>query len=264
MRYDDQASRFDERAAVPERARQQIADALRDLVALRPGQRWLELGPGTGALSIFLIRERIDYLGLDRSSAMLDVFRDRVEREGLEADLRTADGNERWPVQDGSVEVIFSARAVHHLDVAHLVGEVVRVASPQGAWLVLGQATRPRQSVRAVMRRRMRRLLEERGYRGRGHPGHAETIFEALDRHGARRLAPRVAAAWTHMRSPGDSLGDWEGKEGLAGLEVPADVKSSVLDELRVWAEQHYGDLEKPLEQEESFELSGTFVKVEA
>jgi len=261
MRYDDQALGFDERAAVPSEAARRIADVLGELVSCATGQCWLELGPGSGGLSLPLIRSGIAYVGLDRSSAMLDVFRRRLDGEELVADLRCGDANEPWPVPDDRIEVLFSARAVHHLDIDHVAREAVRVASPEGAWVVLGRISRPQTSVRSVMRHRMRELLEQRGYRGRDHRAHRDALIDALVRNGAKRFAPRTAASWSRRSAPADSLRDWEGKQGLAGLDVPDEAKASVLAELREWAAQRYGDVESPLQQEEFFELSGAFVK---
>ena len=111
------------------------------------------------------------------------------------------------------------------------------------------------------MRRRMREILEEHGHRGKDHRARRDALIDALVRDGAERLMPRTAASWTRRRTPADSLRDWEGKQGLAGLDVPGEVKVSVLAELRAWASQHYGDVESPLQQEAFFELSGAFVK---
>ncbi len=260
MRYDDQATRFDERAGVPAEACRAIAEALADLVALEPGQSWLEIGAGTGALSLALLRHPIRYTGFDASPAMLSVFREKLAQEGLQADLRVADGNRRWPAEDGSVTVIFSARALHHLDADHVVAETRRVASPRGAWLVLGRVHRPEESVKTVMRRQMRRLLKARGFAGKSHDDHAETVFAALEKQGGRRAPTRRAARWTTTHRPADSLTSWQRKAGLAGRDVPAAVKADILAELHAWAEMQYTYLEKPLAQEESFELRAIFL----
>ncbi len=259
MLYEDQAGRFDERAGVPAEACAAIADVLAEMVALEPGQTWLEIGAGTGALSLALIRHPIRYVGFDRSPAMLAVFRGKLAQEGLHAQLEVADGNGPWPVEDGSVAVIFSARAVHHLDAAHVVAETRRVASLRGVWLVLGRVRRPPDSVKAVMRTQMRRLLAQRGYAGKSHAAHVEALFSALERQGGRHTAPRVAARWTGLHSPLDSLAAWQSKSGLAGLDVPAEVKAGLLDALRDWAEAHYGDLNKKQTQVEFFELDSIF-----
>jgi SAM-dependent methyltransferase len=51
----------------------------------------LELTAGTGRVSLALLRVGIDLTCVDRSAAMLDVFRDKLRAEGLSAELICAD-----------------------------------------------------------------------------------------------------------------------------------------------------------------------------
>ena len=48
MLYDDQAAAFDERAGVPPDAAEAIAAAVAEIVGPVDGQRWLDVGAGTG------------------------------------------------------------------------------------------------------------------------------------------------------------------------------------------------------------------------
>lgn len=262
MLYDDQAAAFDERAGVPPEAAWAIASAVAQIAGPVEGQRWLEVGAGTGGLSLPLLRLPIRYTGFDRSPAMLEVFRQRAAREGLRADLHVADGDGRWPAEDAGVDVVFSARALHHLQPEHAAAETRRVLRAAGGWLVLGRVRRPPESVRAVLRRRMREMLSAEGFAGRSHEGRAGAVFDALERAGGQRLEPRVAARWTGQHRPADSISAWEGKSGLAGLEVPAEVKARVLAGLREWAAAEFGDIDRPLPQDEAFELSAMRIPI--
>lgn len=256
MLYDDQATRFDERAGVPADAAEAIARELAALAGLADGQTVLDVGCGTGSLSLPLLRRPIRFVGFDRSPAMLEVFRERAARDGLAAELHVADGNARWPAADASVDVVFSARALHHLDPAHAVAEVRRVLRTTGGWLVTGRVRRPPDSPKSVLRRQMRQLLRAAGLEGRSHEAGAEAVFAALEDDGGRRMEPRIAASWTVPHRPADSITAWEGKRGLAGIELPLHVKSKVLSDLRTWAEERFGDLQREMEQNEHFELA--------
>ncbi|HEX2206092.1 MAG TPA: class I SAM-dependent methyltransferase [Longimicrobium sp.] len=262
MLFDDQAPAFDDRAGVPEHVARAVADALAELAGPVDGQRWLEVGAGTGGLSLPLLRLPIRYTGFDRSAAMLEVFRERVDAAGLAAELRVTDGNARWTADDASVDVIFSARALHHLDAEHAAVETRRVLAAPGGWLVLGRVRRPPESVKSVLRRQMRRMLQAQGFAGRSHEARAGAVFTALERVGGRRIEPRVAARWTAPHRPADSIASWEGKQGLAGIDVPADVKARVLANLRAWAAAEFGDVHQPREQEEAFELDAIRVPI--
>jgi ubiquinone/menaquinone biosynthesis C-methylase UbiE len=261
MLYEDQAAGFDERAAIPAEAVESIAATVVEMAGLHQGNTLLEIGPGTGMLSLPLIRQPIRYIGFDRSPAMLSAFREKVEKARLHAELLVADGNGRWPVEDGGVATIFSARALHHVDVGHAAAETRRVLRPEGGWLVLGRVLRPNDSVKSTLRRQMWKLLEEEGYSGRNHPAYAEALFSALEAIGGERAEPRVAARWTRRHAPLDSIAAWQGKEGLAGHDIPEEVKERVLGRLHAWAEERYGDPEALLEQEESFGLEAIYLR---
>lgn len=259
MLYDDQADTFDERAGIPADAVERIADAAAELAGAGPGQRWLEVGAGTGLLSLPLLRRGIDYAAFDRSAPMLEAFRRRLADAEARARLVVADGDDRWPAEDGSVDVVFSARAIHHLRPAHAAAEARRVLGAAGGWVMVGRVHRPAGSPRAEMRRMMRDVLAEHGTPGRSHSRGARDLFALLEGERERTVE---AARWTRAHRPADSIEQWASKEGLAGVAVDAGIKARVLDELRARARRRFGDLHRPLPQEESFQLRALFVAI--
>ena len=68
-------------------------------------------------------------------------------------------------------------------------------------------------------------------------------------------------ARWTRRHTPLDWFTAWQGKKGLAGYDVPEEVKERVLGRLHAWAQERYGNLEAPCEQEESFELDAIHIR---
>ena len=197
------------------------------------------------------------YIGLDISRPMLREFRRRSEADRVEPTLIEADGNRSWPVADAVAHIVFSSRALHLLDHDHVVGELFRVASARDAVLLTGRVRRAEDSVRERMRREMRRLLSSHGVEGRDRRAGRRAVFDLCRARGAEELRPRVAASWTVARAPGQSIEAWQGKEGLAGIEVPARIKQEVLHTLSAWARKHEEDLRTPVETEESYLLEG-------
>lgn len=251
------AARFDRRSAPPARLRPAISDAVAAQARVRQGQRWLELGPGTGSVSVGFLRHPVRYLGLDQSAAMLGVFRARLPARPARAVLVQADANEAWPVATGTIDVVFAARAIHRMNLEHVAGEVLRVTDGRNATLLTGALHRPLDSVPAVMRSQMRAFLTESGFQGRDHDEAVTALVDALASRGWIPMAPTEGPRWSATGSPSDSMGSWEGQEGLAGLRIPPAVKASVLARLRVWAERHYGTLDARFSFEESYRISG-------
>ena len=115
--------------------------------------------------------------------------------------------------------------------------------------------------MKPAFRRQMGKLLEEEGYSSRSHDAHAEVLFPALEAIGGERAQPRVAGRWVRRHAPLDSIAAWQGKEGLAGYNIPEEVKERVVAQLLAWAKARYGNLESPLEQEEYFQLEAIYVQ---
>jgi SAM-dependent methyltransferase len=259
MLYDDQAQSFDARAGLPDGAAEAVARELAEAAGLRAGDLLVEVGAGTGALVMPLLATGIRYLGFDRSPAMVEVFRARVAEAGAAADLRVADGDARWPAEDGAAAAVFSSRALHHLRPEHAAAEARRVLRPGGA-LVVGRVRRPPDSPKSLLRREMRRLLAADGIAGRSGDGAAAAVLEHLAAGGAQVDPPRVVARWSTPHRPAASLESWARKDGLAGVDVEPAVKARVLAAARRWAEARFGDLGAPIAQDEWYELQSVRV----
>jgi hypothetical protein len=155
------------------------------------------------------------------------------------------------------VRGIFSSRALHWLDLAHVVGESYRVARPDGARLIVGRIQRPPDSLPAVLQQALQRVLRQRGFSARAGEPHQRQLLAALARRGAAVLAPVIVARWTVTRTPWQSIAAWQSKQGLAGLEVSPAVQRDILDELCQWAQASCGDLHREVSCEEAYGLQG-------
>jgi ubiquinone/menaquinone biosynthesis C-methylase UbiE len=252
--FDSGAISFERRAGLPENAQLAVAHAL---FSRSRGGRILDVGAGTGDVGLPLVRMGANYLGIDASREMLDVFAARAAEARLLPALSLADARSRWPVDDGSVSVIFGSRSLHLLEVSHVASEARRVASPSGAELVIGRVVRDPDSPRAAIRREMRRRLRALGVTPRGGRDDAAALLATLTADGATPLHERVVAEWTVTRTPRASLDDWEGKPGLAGVDVDPDAKRRLLEGLRGFIEEHLGDIDAPFEAVERYSLAG-------
>jgi len=144
-----------------------LRDQTTDLAGLRPGERVLEVGCGTGEVAQ-RARARVgpegEVVGVDPSADMIAVARKKATRAGLTIDYRIA-AIEALPFADGSFDVVLSSLMMHHLpDDLKAVGlaEVRRVLKPGGRLLIV-EFMRPRG---LLARLAMRVLLHARLARG--------------------------------------------------------------------------------------------------
>lgn len=113
-----------------------IKSALVEQVGLHPGQRVLDLGAGTGTLTLMLKRAQpqADVIGLDGDPEILAIARAKAMRSGLAVtyDEGMADV---LPYPDGSFDRVVSSLMFHHLSretKRRAAREVFRVLKPGG------------------------------------------------------------------------------------------------------------------------------------
>lgn len=250
--FDGQAGDFDLRAGLPAGVAPQIAAALQDLAPAGSGVI-LDVGAGTGQLGEHLVRGRSRYVGMDVSIGMLAVFRRKLAAGGA---LVQGDAGAPWPIASGGVKLVFLSRAAHLLPPPVLVEEALRVAGPEGALIVFGGVESDPGSLRAILRREMRRLLAEHGVEARRAGDSRGRLAEALAERGGEVLPVRTAASWTVVHRAGDALAAWRAKAGLGGRAVTPEIQDSVLRRLEDWIRERYGSLDVARDATERYELA--------
>jgi SAM-dependent methyltransferase len=254
-RFDAQAPGFDERAGVGAAA-PEIAAAALALAALGPTAVVLEIGPGTGEIGCHLAAAAGRYVGLDSSRPMLHAFAARTGSHSPAPLLAEADADRQWPVRTAVVDLVFSSRASHLLDVRHLAAELTRVCRP-GGHLLLGRVARDRHGLRRRLRDRRRALLADRGIVSPEGGDRTRELLAELGAAGAAPVERRPVAGWTVHTSPDRVLAQWESSATVGGGPIPGGVHNEVTTELRAWAVRELGPLERSVEEAETYILEG-------
>jgi SAM-dependent methyltransferase len=251
--FDNQATAFEQRAGLPEHYCLDIANSVIEIGQVRPNDLILEIGPGTGQIAEWFEKTSA-YVGFDLSGGMLREAQRRLDT-ARNGSLVQADANASWPLASGSTRVIFSSRALHLLDHEHVAGEVFRVASDEGAHLVLGRVQRDRESVRARMAKEMIGRLRQHGFEGRRGEQQNQKLIDSCCSRGAEDRGVKHVARWRVTTSPRQSVESWRCLSGLGGIKVPPNTRDEILDEMEAWAEREFGGLDRGIESEEVYAI---------
>lgn len=256
MQFDDQADIYDKRTGLGEKTAQNIALSLNQMIEPYFKGLLLEIGAGTGEIGYFLQNLPIPYIGIDLSGGMLNVYRERfTSSEKLPLLIRT-DGNDPWPLENSSVSIFFSSRAMHQLNREHVLTQLEKLSTPGSSILILGNVKRNKHSVKTIMRQEMHKVLNEFGIKEKSGQSNRKLLFEAIERQGGEILPPVIASRWKVSHAPIESINSWESVDGIAGQSVEEKIKTQILDTLVLNIEDKFSDLNQALEAEETYELN--------
>jgi SAM-dependent methyltransferase len=122
-------------AAPFERIAEVTADAhdhIVDLLEPKPGERWLDVATGTGALAVRAARGGADVTGVDLAPVLVETARRLASEDGLDIEFEVGDA-ERLRFDDASFDVVSSTFGVMFApDHGAVAGELARVARPGG------------------------------------------------------------------------------------------------------------------------------------
>jgi ubiquinone/menaquinone biosynthesis C-methylase UbiE len=184
-------------------------------IALRGGGPVLELGCGTGRVSLPLGRAGVPLTGIDRSAAMLAFARTRIRRARLGKAIRLVQGDIRFLPFPRTFAVVIAPYGIlqsllRERDLATTLTEVHRVLEPGGTFGLELVADLPSWE-------EYRRRISLKGWRGRPGGTHVtlvesvrqdrarrQTIFdqEFRERRGGRRRVRRFSLAFRTLSVP--------------------------------------------------------------
>jgi ubiquinone/menaquinone biosynthesis C-methylase UbiE len=113
-RFDDEAATWDDDPG-HEKRQVAVAHAIKEAVNLSPQMRALEVGGGTGRLSILLANRVGSVVVTDPSAGMVKVARERIEAAGLSDRLRAVQADLTVDRLDEVYDVVWSSMAFHHV-----------------------------------------------------------------------------------------------------------------------------------------------------
>ncbi|WP_426246930.1 class I SAM-dependent methyltransferase [Nocardioides sp. LHG3406-4] len=112
--FDDEAATWDDDPGHEER-QLAVARAIEEAVSLSPRMSVVDVGGGTGRLSILLADRVGSVVVTDPSSGMVQVARERIEAAGLGDRLRAVQADLTVNRLGGAYDVVWSSMALHHV-----------------------------------------------------------------------------------------------------------------------------------------------------
>jgi SAM-dependent methyltransferase len=126
-RFDDEAATWDGQSGHEER-QVAVAEAIKQAVDLDARMRAVDVGGGTGRLSILLADLVGSVVVTDPSAGMVQVARERIEAAGLSDRLRAIQADLTVDRIDGAYDMVWSSMAFHHVpDMEGLLRSVARL-----------------------------------------------------------------------------------------------------------------------------------------
>ena len=113
-RFDDEAATWDDDPG-HEKRQLAVAQAIKETVDLSPRMSAVDLGGGTGRLSILLADLVGSVVVTDPSAGMVQVARERIKAAGLKDRLRAVQADLTTDRLDGLYDVVWSSMALHHV-----------------------------------------------------------------------------------------------------------------------------------------------------
>ena len=159
------------------------------VAAARPGGKALDLGCGTGVVTLALARAGFDVVGVDHSPEMLELGRRKLAEAGVEATLETGDVR-ALVFADEEFDCVTIQGLLHHLEeLEPCLREAVRVLRP-GGFLYVSEPVRDATAVK-------RFLLALWSLRRRRKAGHeVESVEEPLVADELRRALDELGVGY--------------------------------------------------------------------
>src|SRR5947209_2675969 len=109
-----------------------VHDDLVDRLDARPGEQWLDVATGTGAVAVRAARRGASVTAQDLAPGLIETARRLAAEEGVDVKFDVGDV-EQLPYGDGSFDVISSAQgAIFAPDHRAMAGQLARVCRPGG------------------------------------------------------------------------------------------------------------------------------------
>lgn len=247
--FDRAAGYYDQTRPLPEPIATAGSQAILEITGTEA--RILDVGTGTGRISIPLLERGIDLTGCDISSKMLQ----RLQEKFPSARIAQADAS-LLPFPTNSFDVVMTAHLLHLIPAwRQALGEFKRVLKPGGQYLNLKTWEVVGLSVRGSMREFWRGWLATQGVDARLRGVRSSEEFrQELQTTGAQ-LSEVEVLHYPLKYTINEELGRFQSRVYSDAWDIPDPVFEASIKELQVWTEREYGDFDEPRQDNVRFAI---------
>ena len=247
LSFDRAAGYYDQTRPLPEPIARQGVQAILGLAG--PGARILDVGTGTGRISIPLLEQEADLVGCDISSKMLR----RLLEKQPSARVAQADAS-RLPFPSKCFDAVLTVHVIHLISPwRDALWEFQRVLVEGGIYLNVRTYITVGISVREQIRQHWRGWVEAQGVKiyQPGVRDYQEFLNE-LKGMGAN-LSEVEVVRFSLPFTLHEELDRFAARVYSDAWHIPDAVYDASMEELRAWVIQEFGDLDQPREDEVRF-----------
>ncbi len=247
--FDRAAGFYDSTRELPEAIANQGIQAI--LEAAGPGARILDVGTGTGRISVPLFKRGADLVGCDLSTKMMAVLRQKLPR----AQLAQADAS-HLPFPTGHFDAVITVHVMHLIGPwREALSEYRRVLKPGGIYINARTENANGQSLgERVMDYWQQRVASHGGNPERPGVQEHQELQAELRRMGAElKELPIVRFSGSH--SVNEFMERVANRIDSHTWNIPKPVFGASLQDLRQWVVQEFGALDRQYEEEYQFIL---------
>jgi len=216
-----------------------------------PAARVLDVGTGTGRISIPLMERGLDVIGCDLSSKMLL----RLQEKFPSARIVQADAV-YLPFSSAHFEFVLTVHILHLIPFwRDVLREISRVLQPGGAYLNVKTGGSAGVSIRERLRTFWRDWLETQGFNAYNPGLQDQTEFMQELRSMGAHVREVEILRYPLTFTLREELERFTSRIYSDSWDIPNPVFEASIKNLRDWVENEYDDLDKPREDEARFAI---------
>ena len=247
--FDRAASFYDQTRPLPESIAKPGVQAILDITG--PAARVLDVGTGTGRISIPLLKQGLDLIGCDLSSKMLS----RLQEKFPSARIAQSDAS-ALPFPSACFDVVLTVHVLHLIPAwREVLREFQRVLAPGGAYVNVTTWGSTGNSARERLRMHWRDWLGTQGLNA-GNPGiqGREQLMAELQSLGVQLTEVEVLR-YPLVFTLREELERFASRIYSDSWEIPDAILEASIQELRNWVRDEHRSLDQQLQDEVRFSI---------